>query len=240
MKYLIEFVLVLVLISLLYIRPDALYSFYNNILGRLVLIVAVVLLTHQSTLAGLLGVLFVVAISQSVYEGMATKDEVTEDDEQEDREEDIEETFEEETEEVDEKAEEAEVGEVPDGDNESDEGFEGFEVFYGEKPHLDKMAEFKKKHCENGKLTKGGEKAIALDFPNIKYNGGVKCNVCDDGCSYEVEDADVEGFSGGLLTTDEALRPKSSNQTTPLMASEEVRREVEKQAKAARVGENFE
>ena len=83
MKYLIEFVLVLVLISLLYIRPDALYSFYNNILGRLVLIVAVVLLTHQSTLAGLLGVLFVVAISQSVYEGMATKDEVTEENERE-------------------------------------------------------------------------------------------------------------------------------------------------------------
>ena len=32
---------------------------------------AIVLLTHRSTEAGLLGVLFVVAISQTLYEGMA-------------------------------------------------------------------------------------------------------------------------------------------------------------------------
>ena len=73
MKYIVELVLLLVVISMLYARPNAFSSFYNNVLGKLVLIAAVILLTHHSTEAGLLGVLFIVAITQSVYEGMGNK-----------------------------------------------------------------------------------------------------------------------------------------------------------------------
>ena len=71
MKYIVEFALLFVVISMLYAQPNAFHSFYNNVLGKLVLIAAVVLLTHHSTAAGLLGVLFVIAIAQTVHEGMA-------------------------------------------------------------------------------------------------------------------------------------------------------------------------
>ena len=73
MKYIVEFALLFVVISMLYAQPKAFNSFYNNVLGKLVLISAVVLLTHHSTAAGLLGVLFVIAIAQTVQEGMSNK-----------------------------------------------------------------------------------------------------------------------------------------------------------------------
>ena len=71
MKYILELGLLFLALSILYVRPNALMSFYNNVLGKVVIVSAIVLLTHRSTEAGLLGVLFVVAISQTLYEGMA-------------------------------------------------------------------------------------------------------------------------------------------------------------------------
>ena len=71
MKYILELGLLFLALSILYVRPNALMSFYNNVLGKVVIVSAIVLLTHRSTEAGLLGVLFVVAISQTLCEGMA-------------------------------------------------------------------------------------------------------------------------------------------------------------------------
>jgi len=80
MKYIVEFALLFIVISMLYAQPNAFHSFYNNVLGKLVLIVAVVLLTHHSTPAGLLGVLFVIAIAQTEQEGMENKKKDDDDD----------------------------------------------------------------------------------------------------------------------------------------------------------------
>ena len=64
----------LILIVIMVIKPDLLGFLYNNILGKLIFVVAIVFLTLKHTAAGLLAVVFVALVASmsgyTSFEGM--------------------------------------------------------------------------------------------------------------------------------------------------------------------------
>ena len=73
-------IVLLVLLAILYFRPNVLGFMYNNVLGKLVLIAFIVYLTLCHTTAGLLAVVFIAVIAASsgaghFFEGMEDKEE---------------------------------------------------------------------------------------------------------------------------------------------------------------------
>ena len=80
MKYQKEITLVVavLIIAMVYLEPHILGNLYNNVLGKFALVLAVIFLTLQHTIAGLLAVVFVAVIAASspgvaMFEGMDSK-----------------------------------------------------------------------------------------------------------------------------------------------------------------------
>ena len=89
----------LVVIVIMFLKPKLLGFLYNNVLGKLIFVAAVIFLSLKHTAAGLLAVVFVAMVaSMSGYhgfEGMALPDEKENKEKKEKKEEDGEEGFEE-------------------------------------------------------------------------------------------------------------------------------------------------
>lgn len=91
-KFPVEIILVVVLVSLLYSCPYFIKRFVSNSLGKLVLIVSVIFITHFCGItSGVISALIVLLLLHNVFEGMenpkeseSTSDEEENDDEDED------------------------------------------------------------------------------------------------------------------------------------------------------------
>ena len=226
MKFNIEYALLLALVVVMYLNPRVLGKFSNSILGKIVLVAGVITLTHYNTMAGLLGALIIVALFQTVHEGLAQKDSAEQsDDEDEEEEKHILDTPKNMTveglkqkntpmqsQEEEERAEKRVMMPLP-------EYREGVENKNGKKSFL-------KKHCKENKLVDTDGNLVSLEdigkkYPNLSFTGD-PCDPCDSECKFDISDLEgdkvSENFSftkNDRLKMEEGLRAKDSNSNDP-------------------------
>jgi len=178
----LDIAIILVVFLIAYIRPCAMTKFFNTLVGRFILLTAIVLLSTANTLWGILGVLILVSFRENMTEGMENMDDDKSDDGKEKKSGD------------DKKGEE-------ESDDESDDE--------GDKKAKDiKPEDWRKENCKadqvmlNGSVVNMDE--FAKKFPNVSFLGG-KCNPCMADCQIKVTAA------AARLDAEEKVRSKSSN-----------------------------
>ena len=70
----LDIAIILVVFLIAYIRPCAMARFFNTLVGRFILLAAIVLLSTANTLWGILGVLILVSFRENMTEGMENMD----------------------------------------------------------------------------------------------------------------------------------------------------------------------
>jgi hypothetical protein len=70
----LDIAIILVVFLIAYIRPCAMAKFFNTLIGRFILLAAIVMLSTANTLWGILGVLILVSFRENMTEGMENKD----------------------------------------------------------------------------------------------------------------------------------------------------------------------
>jgi len=186
----------------------------KSVLGKILSLILVVVATQYHVLAGIVVLLAVIAMNQTIIEGMTNPDDDTK------------------------TASEGDANQTPvDADSKQSErspdtssddtnnmvksSDSDRQLVNGDKleikPAYDELvSKFKTDHCKNGKLMLNGNEItsdlINTNFPDLKFKGD-QCNPCDDDCQFEIVSTNEK------LTVEENLRAKDSN-------SEPVDREI--------------
>ena len=226
MKFNVEYTLLLALVIVMYLNPRVLGKFSNSILGKIILVIGVVTLTHYNTIAGLLGALIVIVLFQTVHEGLSQKDSPDQsDDEDEEEEEHVLDTPKSkaveglkqkntamQSDEEEERADKRIMMPLP-------QYREGVE-------NKNRKKSFLKKHCKENKLVDTEGNLVSLEdigkkYPNLSFTGD-PCDPCDSECKFDISDLEGEKVSENFsftkddrLKTEERLRAKDSNSNDP-------------------------
>jgi hypothetical protein len=179
----LDIAIILVVFLIAYIRPCAMARFFNTLVGRFILLAAIVLLSTANTLWGILGVLVLVSFRENMTEGMENMDDDKSDD-----------------------GKEKESGDDKKSDEESD-GEESDDEEDKKTKHI-KPEEWRKKNCKADQVMLNGSVVdmdeFAKKFPNVSFLGG-KCNPCMADCQIKVTAA------AARLDAEDKVRSKSSN-----------------------------
>ena len=178
----LDIAIILVVFLIAYIRPCAMARFFNTLVGRFILLTAIVLLSTANTLWGILGVLILVSFRENITEGMENMDDDKKsDDKKDDKKKDD-----------DKKSDE-------ESDDESDDEEEQKDI---------KPEDWRKENCKADKVMLNGS-VVDMDefskkFPNVSFLGE-KCNPCMSDCKIKVTAA------AARLDAEDKVRSKSSN-----------------------------
>ena len=178
----------------------------KSVLGKILSLILVVIATQYHVLAGIVVLLVVIAMNQTIIEGMTNSDDDTK------------------------TASEGDANQTPD-DADSKQSENSLDTINDSTPHTvdsntsdkqlvngDKLevkpaynelvSKFKTDHCKSGKLMLNGNEItsdlINTHFPDLKFKGD-ECNPCDDDCQFEIVSTNEQ------LTNEENLRAKDSN-----------------------------
>ena len=180
----LDIAIILVVFLIAYIRPCAMAKFFNTLVGRFILLAAIVLLSTANTLWGILGVLILVSFRENMTEGMENMDDDKSDDGKEKK----------------------KSGDDKKADKESDDEESDDEE---DKEAKDIKPEARRKeNCKSDQVMLNGSVVdmdeFAKKFPNVSFLGG-KCNPCMADCQIKVTAA------AARLDAEEKVRSKSSN-----------------------------
>jgi hypothetical protein len=193
----------------------------KSVLGKILSLILVVLATQYHVLAGIVVLLVVVTMNQTIIEGMTNPDDDTKTESNDDNDQS--------TVEADSKQSEKPVDTTSDDTNNMvDSSDSDTQLVNGDKleikPAYDELvSKFKTDHCKSGKLMLN-EKEITSDlintsFPQIKFKGD-QCNPCDDDCQFEIVSTNEK------LTVEENLRAKDSN-SEPIDRETAIKKQTE-------------
>ena len=189
----------------------------KSVLGKILSLILVVVATQYHVLAGIVVLLAVIAMNQTIIEGMTNPDDDTKTKSEGDTNQ-----SEESSDAVPDAVSDAVSDAVPDDNHTMVKSSDSdTQPANGDKleikPAYDELvSKFKTDHCKNGKLMLNGNEItsdlINTNFPDLKFKGD-QCNPCDDDCQFEIVSTNEK------LTVEENLRAKDSN-------SEPVDREI--------------
>ena len=155
----LDIAIILVVFLIAYTRPCAMARFFNTLVGRFILLAAIVLLSTANTLWGILGVLILVSFRENMTEGMENMDDDKKksDDKKKD----------------DKKNDE-------DSDDDSDDEEEQKDI---------KPEDWRKENCKADKVMLNGSVVdmdeFSKKFPNVSFLED-KCNPCMSDCKIKV------------------------------------------------------
>jgi len=157
----LDIAIILVVFLIAYIRPCAMAKFFNTMVGRFILLIAIVLLSTANTLWGILGVLVLVSFRENMTEGMENMDGNKSDDGKDKKKSDDEESDDEESDDEKEKKKKKNI----------------------------KPEDWRKENCKADQVMLNGS-AVSMDdfakkFPNVSFLSG-KCNPCMSDCKIKV------------------------------------------------------
>ena len=169
----------------------------KSVLGKILSLILVVIATQYHVLAGIVVLLVVIAMNQTIIEGMTNSDDDTK------------------TEADDDSKPTEKSPDTTNGDmgNMVKSSASDTQLVNGDKleikpSHDELVSKFKTDHCKNGKLMLNGNEItsdlINSSFPDLKFKGD-QCNPCDDDCQFEIVSTNEK------LTVEENLRAKDSN-----------------------------
>ena len=182
----LDIAIILVVFLIAYIRPCAMTKFFNTLVGRFILLAAIVMLSTANTLWGILGVLILVSFRENMTEGMENMDDDKSDDGKDKKKSD------------DKKSDDKKSDEESD-DEESDDEEDKKDI---------KPEDWRKENCKADKVMLNGS-VVAMDefskkFPNVSFLGD-KCNPCMSDCKIKVTAA------AARLDAEDKVRSKNSN-----------------------------
>jgi hypothetical protein len=157
----LDIAIILVVFLIAYIRPCAMARFFNTLVGRFILLAAIVLLSTANTLWGILGVLILVSFRENMTEGMENMDDDKKSDDKK-------------------KDDDKKKSDDEESDDESDDDEEQKDV---------KPEDWRKENCKADKVMLNGS-VVDMDefskkFPNVSFLGE-KCNPCMSDCKIKV------------------------------------------------------
>ena len=182
----LDIAIILVVFLIAYIRPCAMAKFFNTLVGRFILLAAIVLLSTANTLWGILGVLILVSFRENMTEGMGNMDDDKSGDGKDKK-----------------KSGDDKKGAKNDDESDDESDDEGSKGAKSIKPE-----EWRKENCKADKVMLNGS-AVSMDdfgkkFPNVSFVGE-KCNPCMSNCQIKVTAA------AARLDAEDKVRSKSSN-----------------------------
>jgi len=203
-RTIIDFSLLIILILIIYFRNNTLVSFFNSVLGRLILIILIIILSLRDTLWGLLALILLVVFRESyVEEGMENMNNSNESSLQENTQESLN------IEPLIDPKDVPSNGTVSIKDVRNTIFTETVSKVLTE-PHDITPNEWRKENCSSDNKPIYNNKEISNQevpnlFKNFAYVDEV-CNPCDMKCNFKITS------SKDVVEVSEKIRPKSSNE----------------------------
>lgn len=181
----IDIALILVVFLIAYMRPCAMARFFNTMVGRFLLLVAIVMLSTANTLWGILGVIVLVSFRENTMEGLENMDDNGKYKD----------------------GEKANRDQTPD-DVQSNDDDDVPDPKASNRAKEIKPEDWRKENCKADKVMLKGS-VIPMDefekkFPNVSFLSG-QCNPCMADCQIKVTSA------AARLDAEEKVRSKNSN-----------------------------